>query len=105
MSAANYLAIADYRRLIDSLVERQISISSFAVGVHADSQLLASLANLTGGMLAVDSDSIDAKQAGAFLAAAAKATVVWPQQVTWPKQFEAVYPSSSRRCVRIATRS
>ena len=56
--------------------------------------LLASLANQTGGMLVVDGESIDPKQAGAFLASAATAAVLWPRAVTWPKGLAEVYPAA-----------
>src|SRR5260221_14366983 len=57
-----------------------------------DRLLLASLANHTGGMLAVDSESLDPKEIGLYLAQAAQGTVLWPASVTWPKQFAQVYP-------------
>ncbi len=92
MSTAHFMAVEEYRKLVDTLVDLRISLSSYAVGPRMDSQLLASLANQTGGMLVVDDESIDPKQAGAFLASAAQGAVVWPGAVTWPKQFVEVYP-------------
>ncbi len=94
VSSANFLQLEDYRLLIEKLVTRRIPLTSYAVGVRVDSGLLASLANLTGGMLAIDSESIDPKQAGAFLASAVRGVVAWPTEVNWPSQFEATYPTN-----------
>ncbi|MGD9724203.1 MAG: VWA domain-containing protein, partial [Pirellulales bacterium] len=92
VSAAHMLVLDEYRQLVDELVSRQVAVSSYALGVQVDGQLLASLANLTGGMLAIDSDSIDPKQAAAYLASAVRGTVAWPQEVAWPSEFSNVYP-------------
>jgi len=92
LSSANFLALSDYRRLVDELVAKQVSVSSYAIGPRVDSQLLASLANLTGGMLAIEGESIDPKQAGSFLAESVRAAVLWPTSVTLPKELEGIYP-------------
>ena len=93
MSKANFLTTPEYRKLLGTLVDQRVPITSFAVGPRVDAQLLASLANQTGGMLAVDGESLDPKEAGLFLASAVRGTVLWPGAVTWPKQFAEVYPS------------
>ena len=92
VSSANFLGVDQYRRLIDALVDDRIAVTSYAVGLRVDDALLASLANLTGGMLAIDTDSIDPKQVGGFLASAVRGSVLWPTAITWPKQFAEVYP-------------
>ncbi len=94
VSSANFLQLEDYRRLIDKLVAERVAMTSYAVGVRVDSALLASLANLTGGMLAIDSESFDPSQAGAYLAAAVRGVVAWPTQVDWPPQFAEIYPTN-----------
>ncbi len=93
MSSANFMSLEDYRKLIDTLVEARVPVSSYAVGPRVDAPLLASLANQTGGMLAVDDESMDSKHAGAYLASAAHGAVLWPQTATWPKTFVEVLPS------------
>jgi hypothetical protein len=92
VSAANFMDQAGYRSLVKSLADRTIAVTSYAVGLQVDGQLLASLANLTGGMLAIDTDSIDPKQVGTFLASAVQGTVLWPAEVHWPKGFAEIYP-------------
>src|SRR5262249_17888772 len=92
ISAANIVTLDDYRRLVATLAEEQVAVTSYGVGQRVDSGLLASLANQTGGTLALDSESIDPKQGGAFLASAARGTVLWLGEVAWPKQFAEIYP-------------
>ncbi len=92
LSSANFMALDDYRKLVDALVARRVSVSSYAIGPRLDSQLLASLANQTGGMLVIDDDSIDPKQAAGFLAKSVRAGVLWPTKVTWPDAVAEVFP-------------
>lgn len=92
MSTARFLELDDYRKLNNTLADLHLPVSSFAVGPRLDTQLLASLANQTGGVLVVDGESIDAKQAGTFLATAARAAVAWPRSVAWPQALAEVYP-------------
>jgi hypothetical protein len=94
VSAANFLALDEYRELVEQLREQRIALSSYGIGLRVDSELLASLANQTGGMLAIDSESIDARQFGNFLAAAVHGAVAWPVAATWPEQFSEVYPQA-----------
>ena len=93
MSTAHYMSVDDYRKLLDTIVTAQVSVTSFAIGPRLDTQLLASLANQTGGMLAVDGEDLDAKQFGVFLASSVHGTVLWPKSATWPKEFVDVYPA------------
>src|SRR5690606_18846464 len=53
MSKANLLDVESFEKLIVSLTTERIPVSSYAVGLGVDSQLLAALANQTGGNLAV----------------------------------------------------
>jgi len=92
MSTAGLLDTADFSALVAQLVKQRVPVTGYAIGPRLDAQLLAALANHTGGNLAVDSDEINGKQAGAFLAGAARGAVAWPIKVEWPKAFTAVYP-------------
>ena len=92
MSAAHFLDLGTFGRLIDQMTDSHVPLSSYAVGPRIDSALLASLANQTGGVLAIDGEDIDSKQVGTFLASAARASVFWPREVTWPKAFAETYP-------------
>ena len=93
LSAANFLTTAEYRKLLDGLLAAHVPVSSLGIGPRVDSALLASLANQTGGMLALDGENLDAKKAGLFLSSAVQGTVVWPEKATWPKEFAEVYPT------------
>jgi hypothetical protein len=92
-SSANFMNVDRYRELVAALADQRISVSSFGVGLNVDGQLLASLANLTGGVLAIEGEKIDPKQVGAFLAKSVRGSVLWPTRSTWPKEFAEVYPS------------
>ncbi len=92
ISSAAYLGLEPYRALLDELVASRISVSSYAVGPRVDGQLLACLANQTGGMLAIDDESIDPKQVGSYLAGAVRGTVLWPISSKWPAELTTVYP-------------
>ena len=92
VSSAAYLGLEPYRALLDELVAARVSVSSYAVGPRVDGQLLACLANQTGGMLAIDDESIDPKQVGSYLAGAVRGTVLWPTSSKWPAELTTVYP-------------
>jgi hypothetical protein len=92
MSTAHFMSLDEYRKLSYMLVDLRIPLSAYAVGPRVDSPLLASLANLTGGVLAVDGEEVGPKEAGLYLASACEATVLWPRGATWPKEFVDVYP-------------
>ncbi len=102
LSSARYMSLEEYRSLVDALADAQVSISSYAIGARLDSQMMACLANQTGGMLVVDREDFDPKQVGAYLAKAARGTVLWPSKAEWPKTFAAVFPRACRRCAVIA---
>jgi hypothetical protein len=91
-SGAHFVDSETLKQLIKPLVERHIAVTSYAVGPRIDSSLLAAIANQTGGLLAVDGDGPTVKQVAAFLASAIDATVIWPTNISLPKQFASVYP-------------
>jgi hypothetical protein len=91
-SSANFLTPDAYRELCGELADAKVSVSSYGVGPRVDGPALASLANMTGGLLALDDDSIDPKQAGNYLAGAVRGTVLWPSAASFPKNVAAVYP-------------
>ncbi|HUY87660.1 MAG TPA: VWA domain-containing protein, partial [Pirellulales bacterium] len=92
MSTADLVAGKKLQSLVDSLVESRISVSSYAVGPRVDAELLAALANHTGGMLAVDFEEMTGRQAGNYLAEAARQPVVWPGKLQLPAAIRAIYP-------------
>ncbi|MCH8923469.1 MAG: hypothetical protein IIA67_10025, partial [Planctomycetes bacterium] len=91
VSLANLMAGGQLESLLDWLVERRISVSSFAIGPKNNVQLLATIANHTGGMLAIDNRKTMPEEFGQFLAVAARQPVYWPAMVTWPQGYT-VYP-------------
>jgi tetratricopeptide (TPR) repeat protein len=94
MSKANLLQITDYKRVVNELVAKRISISTFAIGPRRNIQLLASLSNSTGGVIRVDnSDPQTSTKSGFDLAGAVTASVVWPTQLTFSQGMDCVYTS------------
>jgi len=89
MSAANLLGTEEFEALTKKLVEARIPVSSYAVGSRQDLQLLGALAGRTGGVV-ID----DGEQVGQKLAAAARATVLWPTSVTWLGGKAEIYPAN-----------
>ncbi|HEY5315422.1 MAG TPA: hypothetical protein VIK18_23025, partial [Pirellulales bacterium] len=92
MSTARLIPNGEMQQLVDQLVAAQVPVTSYAVGPRLDAILLGALANHTGGVMAVDNENLTAQQVGAFLASAAQAPVVWPQQVKLPAELGEVYP-------------
>jgi hypothetical protein len=94
MSKANLLQIADYKRVVNELVAKRISISTFAIGPQRNIQLLASLSNSTGGVIRVDnSDPQTSTKSGFDLAGAVTAPVVWPTKLNCSQGMDCVYTS------------
>ena len=92
MSVAGLVGSERLQGLVDSLVKSRVSVSSYAIGPRIDAELLGALANHTGGMLAIDFAEMTGRQAGAYLAEAARGSVVWPTQVALPQAVHAIYP-------------
>ena len=78
--------------LTEALTAAQTSVSSFAIGPQRDLQLLAILANQTGGNVLVDHSDLLARDAGAVLAEIVKAPVFWPQEASLPSEFLETFP-------------
>jgi len=113
ISVANLLDTETLNEVVDGLRESQVSVTSYAVGPKTDAQLLAVLANHTGGNLYVqppmvwqdekagidsqraqDENMRTAEVAGKQLANWTRATVLWPQQVDLAAEFGQVYPAA-----------
>lgn len=86
MSRANLLSLDAVGELAASLTAARIPVNAYLVGVRVDKQLLGTLAAETGGMV-YEASKLPSAQAGATLAAAAVAPVLWPKSVTWPGGF------------------
>ena len=91
--SAGLLESNRFTSAVGSLTRNQISVSSFAIGPHRNVDLLAALANYTGGNVVLDSnDPESTMQAGAELAATVHGTVFWPTQVKVPVQIDELFP-------------
>ncbi len=108
ISAANVLDSPTLKQVVDQLRQSRISVSSLAVGPQVDAQLLAVLANHTGGNLYVQpaptaaeggddeqaaaADLRHARLVGQDLADWVSVAVYWPQQVDYPVSLGQSYP-------------
>ena len=85
-------------KAIDQLRATQASVSSFAVGPRLDSQLLAVLANQSGGNLTIQQNEGDlirnAQLAGKDLIATVNGKVMWPTEAQLPAEMGQYYPSA-----------
>ena len=92
MSIGQLIGTDELTALTDELVAARVPVNSYGVGPRIDAQLLAVLANQTGGVLALDRDDLSAEEAGGFLAQAAVEPVVWPERVTLPAVLDEAFP-------------
>jgi hypothetical protein len=80
--------------LVSDLTDKQIPVSSYAIGPGRDVMLLATLANQTGGMVYVDAaEGGSAAQAGLALAEVARAAVYWPKTTDLPQAMQETLPN------------
>jgi hypothetical protein len=93
MSKANMLTDASFRRLVSQLREGQVTVSSYVLGQEKNTQLMAALANHTGGFVQVAGPQGDAAASGRQLAASVHSSVVWPSQASLSANVAAWYPS------------
>ena len=99
-SKANAM-VGEFDGLVDRLVQKHISVSSYVIGQAVDATMLAALANQTGGSLAgrcrparpIPSNPDDrAARSGEHLAEMATAPVFWPTSLAVSKSLAEVYP-------------
>jgi hypothetical protein len=76
----------EFSRLVDLLRSNRVSVSSLGIGPSVNWQSLAALANHSGGMLMIPTDTDDAKAAGGRLGGLAVQQVVWPRDVELSSQ-------------------
>lgn len=113
MSNANFVSGRPLEKLVSNLRQQRISVSSFAIGPDRDNQLLAVLANHTGGNLYVDAPMARANSVGGItreratqenlrrtakiggiMADWVRATVYWPEQVVAGSSIASLYPAN-----------
>ncbi|MDG1874388.1 MAG: VWA domain-containing protein [Mariniblastus sp.] len=97
ISRGSLLQTEVFSQLVTKLADSNISVSSFAIGPDRNIELMAALANNTGGNLYVDTDSEDSvKNCAAGLASTVHASVFWP---TSGKLDESVVDMFPRRFI------
>ena len=89
ISRAGLLTSKRFSKALAGLVKNKIPVSSFAIGPERNMELLAALANNTGGNFFVDTDDDSSVENGAQqLSQTVHASVFWPTQVNVPlKEF------------------
>jgi hypothetical protein len=93
MSKAHVFTPGQFRNIVDELTTAHVSVSSYLIGSAQNLQLMATLANHTGGVVAVDSDAAQsAAMAGSMLASAVQGNVFWPASIKLPKEVAVAYP-------------
>ncbi len=112
ISVANLFDTGELSKVVGKLRKAQVSVTSFAIGPKTDAQLLAVLANQTGGNLYVQHPMVwqdkaagisdqraqaenmrNAEIAGEQLADWTRATVLWPEQVQFASELGKTYPA------------
>ncbi len=112
ISVANLLDTEVLTEVVGKLRKAHTSVTSFAIGPKLDTQLLAVLANQTGGNLYVQQPMVwqddaagitdaqaqadnmrNAEAAGKQLAGSTHATVLWPEQVQFASELGKTYPA------------
>ena len=91
-SAAHLLGAEEFEKLAAQLTDARIPVSSYAVGLRLDLQLLGALAVQSGGTVISDGGVLTGEEAGRVLAAAADTPVLWPTSVSWPAEMTEVFP-------------
>ena len=98
MSTAGLLQTAEMRHLVARLRERQVPVTSYAIGPRVDHRLLGVLAEHTGGVLlldeVIDDRRVTTAELGNRLAKAATALVLYPDQLTVSGDVERILPEA-----------
>ena len=89
----NSAGVDDLRPTLDKLIDQRISVSSYAIGPDQNNAFLASVSNLTGGALVIDSKTITGQQAAQIMQGIVMETVLWPTDVKMPRGISKLYPA------------
>lgn len=93
VSRANFISADEMTQLHEATRRVRASVSSFTIGPQRNVELLATLANHSGGAVAIDSEGSDtAVLAGAGLARATRIEVLWPLEAKLDEQILVSYP-------------
>ncbi|PQO42136.1 hypothetical protein [Blastopirellula marina] len=91
-SRANFLSVDEFSTLVETLRENKVAFNSLAIGPDRDIEVLATLANHTGGMVLVDAQGVAPEMFGTRLANIASSPVVWPVLAKYSANVEEAYP-------------
>ncbi|MEX2187736.1 MAG: hypothetical protein WD875_13110 [Pirellulales bacterium] len=91
-SHANLNAAKKMAAVLDDLVACEIAVTTYSIGPRRNGELLANIANQTGGMMAIDGANYSAEAAGDYLTKSAAGLVAWPVTVHFPAGVE-VFPA------------
>jgi hypothetical protein len=95
LSKANVLDEATFGQLTDDLVKARVTVSSLAIGHDRNVQVLAALANHTGGVVALDNaDAAAPATAGTMLAGSIHGGVIWPTKSELPASITESFPAN-----------
>ena len=82
-----------FGKLVSGLTENHISMSSFAIGPDRNVELMAALANNTGGNLYIDTDAEDSvRQSATGLANTIHGSVLWPTDGSLDDSVVEIFP-------------
>lgn len=80
--------------LTKSLVDNKVSFSSFAIGAQRDVQMMAALANASGGNVFLDTDEANSVDMGVLgLVNTVRNAVIWPESANFPSEMTEVFPA------------
>jgi uncharacterized membrane protein YgcG len=79
VSADNLFETNEFENVVSKLIDNQVTVSSFAIGPERNVEIMAALANHTGGNVLVDSSADGSvKDAAVALARTVQGSVLWP---------------------------
>jgi len=95
ISADNLLETDGFKTAVDRLVKNRVSVSSFAIGPERNVEIMAALANHTGGNVLVDSPAENMTvEAASALAKTIHGSVFWPTNVQLDKSVVEIFPAN-----------
>ena len=93
ISRGNILNSDVFGELVKGLTEKHISLSSFAIGPDRNNELMAALANHTGGNLFIDTDDENSvRQSAIGLASTVHGSVLWPTDGKLDESVIEIFP-------------
>ena len=94
ISADNLLETPSFKTAVEKLVENRVSVSSFAIGPEQNVEIMAALANHTGGNVLVDSSAENTTlTVASALAKTVHGSVFWPTDVKLGKSVVEIFPT------------